>query len=132
MPGKGPSFGKVPNGKFTPSSSDAAKFSSVNPDARATAPRATRAKAIAKLTAGLEQIARSVREGRRHTDPAAVARRVAKLFGKRGAASYFTWELQPLSAAEQAALPAPGRGCRRPSQRFVYHFDAARAEADAH
>ena len=94
--------------------------------------RATRAKAIAKLTAGLEHIARSVREGRRHTDPAAVARRVAKLFGKRGAASYFTWELQPLSAAEQAALPAPGRGCRRPSQRLVYHFDAARAEADAH
>jgi transposase len=93
---------------------------------------ATRAKAIAKLTAGLEQIARSVREGRRHTDSAALTRRVLKLFGKRSAAGYFTWELQSLSAAEQAALPAPGRGCRRPTQRFVYHFDAARAEADAH
>jgi transposase len=92
----------------------------------------TRTKAMAKLTAGLEQIAASVGAGRQHTDPAAVARRVAKLFGKRGAASYFTWELQPLTAAEQAALPAPGRGCRRPTQRFVYHVDAARAEADAH
>jgi transposase len=94
--------------------------------------RATRAKAVAKLTAGLEQLARSVREGRRHTDPQAVARRVVKLFGKRGTAAYFTWELQPLSAAEQAALPAPARGCRLPTHRFVYHFDAARAEAAAH
>jgi len=94
--------------------------------------RASRDKAIAKLTAGLEKLARSVGEGRRHTDATAVARRVAKLFGKRGAASYFTWELQPLSATEQAALPAPRRGCQRPSHRFVYHFDAARAEADAH
>lgn len=93
---------------------------------------ASRAKAVAKLRVGLEQVARSVREGRRHTDPAAVARRVVKLFGKRGAARYFTWELQPLSAAEQAALPAPARGCRRPSHRFVYHYEVTAAAADAH
>jgi hypothetical protein len=92
---------------------------------------ATRAKAVAKLTSGLEQIARSVREGRRHTDPTSVARRVSKLFGRRRAASYFHWELLPLTAAEQATLPPPTRGCRRPTQRFVYHYDAAHAEADA-
>jgi len=93
--------------------------------------QATREKAVAKLTAGLDQLARSVREGRRHTSPEAVARRIVKLFGQRGAARYFSWELQPLTAEEQAALPPPARGCRRPTQRLVYHLDAARAAADA-
>jgi len=93
--------------------------------------RATRDKAVAKLSAGLDKIARSVREGRRHTNSEAVARRVTKLFGKRGAAQYFHWELQPLTAAEQAALPPPSRGCRRPSHRFVYSYDGAAAEAAA-
>jgi hypothetical protein len=92
--------------------------------------RATREQTVAKLQAGLEQLARSVREGRRHTDAAGVARRVAKLFGQRGAARYFRWELQPLTAEDQAALPAPARGCRRATHRFVYHFDAAAAEAE--
>jgi len=93
--------------------------------------QATRAKAVAKLRAGLDQLARSIREGRRHTAPEAVARRIAKLFGRRSAARYFSWELRPLTAAEQAALPPPARGCRRPTQRLVYHYDAARAAADA-
>jgi transposase len=93
--------------------------------------QATREKAVAKLAAGLEQLAHSVSAGRRHTDPAAIARRVAKLFGKRSAARYFHWELQPLTAQEQAALPPPRRGCRRPTQRFVFHYDAAAAQADA-
>lgn len=93
--------------------------------------RAARAKTIAKLRAGLKHLARSVAAGRRYTDPPAVARRVAKLFGRRHAARYFQWELLPLSAQEQAALPAPARGCRRPTHRFVFCFDAARAEADA-
>jgi transposase len=118
----------------------------VDPDTQATIPcrvifvfstadaqvaRASREKTIAKLTAGLERIARSVAQGRRSTDATAVARRVAKLFGQRGAAAYFRWELQPLTAAEQAALPPPQRGCRQPRQRFVYTFDADRAAADA-
>jgi transposase len=93
--------------------------------------RATRAKTVTRLTAGLDQIARSVRDGRRHTSPEAVARRVLKLFGHRSAAQYFHWELQPLTAAEQAALPPPGRGCRRSTHRFVYRYDAAAAEAEA-
>jgi hypothetical protein len=93
--------------------------------------RDTRAKTVARLSAGLDKIGRSVREGRRHTSPEAVARRVLKLFGKRGAAQYFHWEMQPLTVAEQAALPPPSRGCRRPTHRFVYHYDAAAAEAEA-
>jgi transposase len=93
--------------------------------------RATRDKTVAKLTAGLEHLARSVRAGRRHTDPAAIARRVTKLFGKQSAARYFRWELQPLTAAEQAALPPPRRGCRPATHRFVFHYDAAAAQADA-
>jgi hypothetical protein len=92
---------------------------------------ATRAKTVAKLTAGLDKIARSVREGRRYTSPEDVARRVTKLFGKRAAANYFHWELQPLTAVEQATLPPPGRGCRRPTHRLVYRYDAAAAEAEA-
>ena len=64
--------------------------------------RATREQSVAKLQTGLEQLARSVREGRRCTDAASVARRVGKLFGQRGAARYFRWELQPLTAEEQA------------------------------
>src|SRR5262249_30464626 len=41
------------------------------------------------------------------------------------------WELQPLTPTEQAALPAPGRGCRRPTHRFVYTIDDAAAAANA-
>jgi transposase len=93
--------------------------------------RSTREKAVAKITAGLQHLARSVSAGRRHTGPEAVARRVAKLFGRRGAARYFRWELQPLTPEEQAGLPPPARGCLRPTYHFVYHYDAARAEADA-
>src|SRR5450631_329438 len=65
------------------------------------------------------------------TPATSVARRIAKLFGQRGAAAYFHWELQPLTPDEQAALPPPTRGCRLPTHRLVYHYDAARAEADA-
>lgn len=93
--------------------------------------RRTRDQAIAKIRAGLEQIAATVQRGHRCSGRAQIERRVAKLFGSKSASRYFRWELLPLTAAEQAALPAPGRGCRRPTHRFVFHFDAAAAEADA-
>jgi transposase len=93
--------------------------------------RKTRQEAIERIRTGLEQITRSVAEGRRGSDPAAVSKRIGKLMGQRAAAAYFRWELLPLTTAEQAALPPPGRGCRRPSHRFVYHFDPAAAERDA-
>jgi transposase len=93
--------------------------------------RQTRATTIATLQAGLDQIAASVQRGHPRSTPAAIARRVTKLFGNKSARHYFRWELVPLSPAEQAALPPPTRGCRRPTHRFVWHFDALAADADA-
>lgn len=91
-----------------------------------------RQRAVAKIHAGLERIAQSVARG--HVswhDPVLIQRRVVQLLGRRGAARYFRWELVPLTAEEQAALPPPGRGCRRPTHRFVHHYDEAAAQADA-
>ena len=93
--------------------------------------RKTREQTIAKIRAGLEKIAASVQRGHPQSHPAAIERRVAKLLGNKAARHYFRWELIPLTRAEQAALPAPQRGCRRPSYRLVFHFDPAAAEADA-
>jgi transposase len=93
--------------------------------------RQNRAKTIAALQAGLEQLAASVQRGHHRTTLQSVARRVAKLFGDKAARHYFRWELLPLTTAEQAQLPPPARGCRRPTHRFVFQFDAALAEADA-
>jgi transposase len=93
--------------------------------------RQTRDQAIAALRAGLEKIATSVQRGQARTGPEAMTRRVTKLFGNKSARHYFRWELVPLTAAEQAALPPPARGCRRPTHRFAFHFDAAAAEAAA-
>ena len=93
--------------------------------------RKNREKSVAKLRAGLEQIERSVENGRRNTDPTSIARRVAKLFGERQAAEYFRYEMIPLSKKELAQLPRPGRGGRRPEYRFEFTYDAKAAERDA-
>jgi transposase len=93
--------------------------------------RRTRDQAIAKIRAGLEQIAATVQRGHARSSRAALERRLAKLLGNKSARRYFRWELLPLTDAERAAMPAPLRGCRRPTHRFVFHFDAAAADADA-
>lgn len=93
--------------------------------------RQTRAKSIAALQAGLTTIAASVQRGHARTTPEAIARRVTKLLGNKSARHYFRWELLPLTPAEQAALPPPASGCRRATHRFVFHYDAAAADADA-
>jgi transposase len=92
--------------------------------------RRHRDQAIAKIRSGLEQIAATVQRGHRCSGRAQIERRVAKLFGNKSASRYFRWELLPLTPEEQAALPPPGRGCHRPTHRFVFHFDTAAAEAD--
>ncbi len=91
----------------------------------------TRERDVERLRAGLEQIAVTVSRGHARTTPATIARRVSDLFGKRAAAHFFRWEMVPLTPAEQEALPPPGRGCRRPSYRFTFTFDAGAAEAAA-
>ena len=93
--------------------------------------RKNREKSVAKLRAGLEQITRSVEEGRRFTDPTAIARRVAKLFGQRQAAAYFHYEMVPLNTKQREQLSSPTRGCRRPAYRFQFSYDAKTAEHDA-
>jgi hypothetical protein len=72
-----------------------------------------------------------VQRGHPATTQASIERRVAKLLGRRGAARYFRWKWLALTPQEQAALPAPSRGCRRPTHRFEFHYDTAAAEADA-
>jgi hypothetical protein len=91
-----------------------------------------RARAVAKIRQGLERLAQSIAGGHwRSQDPATVHRRIAGLLGDRGVARHFRWELVPLTAAEQAALPPPARGCRRPRFRLVYSYDEAAAQAEA-
>jgi transposase len=93
--------------------------------------RKNRDKSVQKLREGLEQIQKSVADGRRHTDPTAIARRVGKLFGQRQAASYFRYEMVPLAKKERDRLPPPQRGCRRPEYRFEFSYDQQAAERDA-
>ena len=90
-----------------------------------------RQRSVAKIHQGLEQIAQSFARGYARKDMAQLQRRVARLFGRRGAARYFRWELVALTSAEQAALPTPPRGGRRPTHRFVFHYDEQAAQADA-
>ena len=90
-----------------------------------------RAKSVTKIRAGLEQIQRSVAEGRRHTDPTAIARRVAKLMGQRQAAAYFQYQMTPLTKQQRERLPPPGRGCKRPAYGFAFSYDQPAAERDA-
>ena len=90
-----------------------------------------RDKSVAKLRAGLQQIARSVEDGRRCTDPTSIARRVGKLFGQRQAAAYFRYAMLPLSENDIEQLPSPTRGCRHPDHCFQFTFDQAASERDA-
>jgi hypothetical protein len=93
--------------------------------------RKNREKSIAKIRRGLENIAKSVSEGRRNTDPTSVARRVSKVFGKRQAANYFRYEMIPLTPAERDDLLPPKRGCKRPTHHFEFIYDEQAAERDA-
>lgn len=95
--------------------------------ADATICRQTRQRDLVRLRQGLEAIATTVARGHPQTTQASIARRVTRLFGNRAAAQFFHWEMTPLRDAEQAALPPPRRGCRRPTFRFHYSFDEAAA-----
>jgi hypothetical protein len=82
------------------------------------------------IRAGLDLIAQKLANGHPRTTYTSVVGQIAKLLGKKSAARYFTYELVPLTAAEQDAWPAPKKGYRKPSHRLLYTFDAAAAEAD--
>ncbi len=93
--------------------------------------RQTRERDLLRLRQGLEAVAATVARGHPQTTQASIARRVTRLFGSRAADQFFRWEMVPLTAQEQAALPPPSRGCRRPTHRFHYEFDEAAAVAAA-
>jgi hypothetical protein len=84
----------------------------------------------ATIRAGLDRIAAKLAAGHPHTTYASAVGQIAKLVGKKAAVRYFSYELVPLGAAEQGALPAPRKGYRKPSHRLVYTFDRAAAAAD--
>jgi transposase len=90
----------------------------------------TRQRDLERLRTGLDRIAATVAKGHPRTKLADVPRRVAKLLGQKSVAKYVHWELQPMTPEAQAALPAPARGCRQPTHRFVYTLDEAAAQAD--
>jgi hypothetical protein len=86
---------------------------------------------IAKIQAGLEDLVGRVQRSHALVTPESISRAINRLFGKRWAARYFRWQLVPLTPQEQAALPPPKGGCRTPTYRLVFTFDAAAAAADA-
>jgi hypothetical protein len=92
--------------------------------------RERRQENIVKIQTGLTALAAKVQRGHPCTTVASVQRQIARLLGHRDAARYFHWELVPLSAEEQAALPPPPKGFRRPTHRLDFRFDAGAAAAD--
>jgi hypothetical protein len=92
--------------------------------------RKRRQQNLAKIQAGLQALQAKLQRGHPQCTPASVSRQVVGLLGKRQAANYFTWQIRPLTAEEQAALPAPAPGHRRATYRLEYRFDAAAAQAD--
>jgi transposase len=93
--------------------------------------RQTRERDLVILRQGLEAIAATVARSHPKTTQDTIARRITRLFGKRAAAQFFRWEMVPLTAAEQAALPPPARGCGQPRFRFHWECDETAATAAA-
>lgn len=85
---------------------------------------------IAKIQAGFEALAAKLQRGHPCTTAASIQRQIARLLGHRDAARYFHWELIPLTTEEQAILPAPRKGFRRPTHRLTFAFDPHAATSD--
>ena len=92
--------------------------------------RERRASQIKKIQTELAKIQQSVVGGNRNTDPASITRRVESIFGRKQAAKYFTYEMIPLTKKQQAALPSPIPGRKRPTHRFQFHFDKKLPQQD--
>ena len=84
--------------------------------------RQQREKQIEKLTEGLTKLQQSVANGNRNTDPASVNRRIAKVFGKKDAAKYFSYEMVPLTTAEKQQLAKTKPGCGKVTHRLEFRF----------
>jgi len=102
----------------------------VHSSAAAKQSKLRREKNITKIRAGLDLITRKLEKAHTSTTPESVTKQITRLLGQKSAANFFRWELVPLTAAEQAALPHPAKGHRTQTHRLVYSFDQAAAEAD--
>jgi len=103
----------------------------VHSSAAAKESKQRRDKNIAKIHAGFEVLAGKLEKAHTSTTPESVTRQIMRLLGKKSAASFFRWQLVPLTAAEQAALPNPAKGHRCQTHRLEFTFDQAAAEDDA-
>jgi transposase len=92
--------------------------------------RKQRQKQIDEIREGLAKTEKNVRRGGPYSDEESVTRRIARLFGSKDAAKYFTWKMVKLTTRQQAELAAPGRGCRRATHRFEFAFDEKALRAD--
>jgi len=90
-----------------------------------------RQKQIERIREGLEKTQRNVARRGPYSDVESVAKRMSRLLDGKDATQYFTWKMVKLTKGELEKLPPPGRGCRRPTHRFEFTFDAkAVAEAE--
>jgi transposase len=92
--------------------------------------RQQRQKQIDRITAEMQQIEKSVAAGRYNDNMSAVTKRVARAFGTSQADRYFSWQLEKLNAAECKKLPSAARGCRPPTHRFDWSYDASKVHDD--
>jgi hypothetical protein len=91
--------------------------------------REHRAATIAKIRAGLENLQAKVLRGHPQCTTLSITNQINQLMGKREAARFFTWRMVPLTDAERGALPQPGRGCCRATQRLEFCYDAVAVTA---
>jgi Domain of unknown function (DUF4277)/Transposase DDE domain len=103
----------------------------VRSTAAAAEERDRRGRNIDRIRAGLERLAAKLLRGHPCSTPASIQRQIARLMGHRSAAAFFHWELPALTDAEQAALPRPRKGFKRPSHRLAWRLDEAAALAAA-
>ena len=92
--------------------------------------RKQRQKHIDHIRIGLEKTQRNVARGGPHSDEPSVLRRVARLYGNKDAAKYFSWNMVKLTKRQRDQLPKPGRGERQPTHRFDFTFDRKALKRD--
>lgn len=69
--------------------------------------------------------------GRYNKKADAIGKRVAKAKSGKLADGLFSWNVVDMTEAEQAACPPPARGCKTPTIRFEWSYDAAAAMSES-
>ena len=90
----------------------------------------TRAKNTAKIEAEFRRLQRSVENGYTK-DLQAVHRAIKKVYGKKQAQRYFSYEVRELTENEIQSLPPRRRGQRNPALKLSYEYHPEPAERDA-